>query len=42
MERDLLSMKEAVTNYKNNQRLKVWTRAPIAVSSCSAAVRLYR
>ena len=28
--------------YEINQRLKLWTRVPIAVSSCPAVAHVYR
>ena len=42
MEKDHLSILKVVKTYELNQRLKLWARVPIAVSSCPAAVHMYR
>ena len=38
MEKDYLSIKKVV----KDQRLKLWARFPITVSSCPAATYMYR
>ena len=41
MEKDHLSIKKAVKKiYEIDQRLKLWARVPIAVSSCPAAAHI--
>ena len=43
MEKDHLSIKKAVKKiYEIDQRLKLWARVPIAVSSCPAGCHMYR
>ena len=42
MEKDHLSIKKVVRIYEINQRLKLWARVPIAISSCPAAAHMYK
>ena len=42
MEKDHLSIKKVVKNLRKKQRLKLWARVPIAVSSCPTAAHMYR
>ena len=36
-----LSIQNVVKNLRNNQKLKLWSCVPIAVSSCPAAAYIY-
>ena len=40
MEKDHLPIKRVVEIYEINQRLRLWSRVPIAASSCPAAAQL--